>query len=102
MGNIAKYLYIWNDWIVFPGLAIFSFVAYAKLRKRSLLVTGVGVLSVVLGKCLVALFPPSQEVLFPTQMQSIGFWFTVVGLGVSVAAFVWFIVKDYRAKSQRI
>ena len=102
MGDLATYLSNWNDWIVLPGLAICSFVAFFKLRKRSLLVTGTGILFVILGRSLIAMFPPSQELLFPTQMQWVGFGFFSIGILVAIAGSVWFIGKDYHAKPQRI
>ncbi|HEY1286834.1 MAG TPA: hypothetical protein VGF58_00805 [Burkholderiales bacterium] len=93
MDAIAPYLFMWNDWVVFPALLVVSAIALWKLRKPSLLVLTAGLALVVVAKILENAYPAP---LHPAYVASI--FVGIAGLVSAIAGSVWFFWKDYRVR----
>ena len=95
MTEIATALDTWNDWIVFPALALVALVLHFRRRKHSTLTLLVGFALLLLGKLFVFVYRLSP--LHPLYLA--GAVIGALGLILAIAGFVWFMRKDNVKKS---
>lgn len=95
MNEFAVYLHAWNNWVVTPALFLIAFVAYFRLKKRSLLAIGIGVLLVLSAQVTKQFADSPSTVMFCVAVASIGVVIAMTGLA-------WFVVKDSRAQAGKI
>ena len=93
MDAFTAYLFLWNDWVVFPAVLVGSALAYWRLRKRSLLALTVGLALIVTAKGLEAAYPTPLHPAYVT-----GLVVGIVGLVFAAGGFVWFFWKDYQGR----
>jgi len=98
MSEIARYIYLWNDWIIFPALLIAALVAHLKYRKASTLLVASGIGLILIAQSLLHYFYSTP--LHPAYVAALACY--PIGLLMSVGGFVWFLRKDYRAQRNGI
>lgn len=91
MADFANVLFVWNDWVVFPVLALAALVLHIRRRKHSTLLLFVGLLVLLVGRVLLLAYSHS-----PLHVgYIIGLVVSSVGLVAAAAGAVWFMRKDY-------
>lgn len=97
MTEFTNVLFAWNDWIVFPVLALAAIVVHIRRRKRSTLLLSAGFLALIVGKVLTTAYSHS-----PLHLAYItGLIIGSVGLAASVVGALWFLRKDYVVSSKQ-
>lgn len=98
MGQLAHYVYLWNDWVVFPGMLIAALILHSRRRKRSTLLLSVGLALLVLGKVGNELGP--EYILHPLRITAMSVY--VIGLLSAVIGFGWFLRKNLHDDKTKI
>jgi len=95
MGDIAKYLFAWNDWVVMPIVLVVAIYAFVRLRRPSLLVFAFGA-SLYVGSSVLQLFyhPSPSHFAYNAALVS-----QYLGMVIALAALVWFWRGDRHATS---
>jgi len=97
MSDFTHVLFAWNDWVVFPVLAVVALVLHIRRRKHSTLLLFVGLFVLLVGRVLLVAYFQS-----PLHLgYLIGLVVSSVGLVASIAGAVWFLRKDYVVPSKQ-
>jgi len=95
MGDIAKYLFAWNDWVVMPIVLVVAIRAFVRLRRPSLLLFAFGASLYIASSALQLYYQPSPSHLaYNAALIS-----QYLGLLTGLVAFVWFWHRDRHATS---
>ena len=104
MDSLRTYVYGWNEWIVFPVLAIAATIWFLQVRRYSTFAICIGAVGLVIGDLLWTVYPPD-----PAKMaagNSSWFWTLVIFRGVALTAAigggVWYWMADRRHVSKGI
>ena len=94
MSELRYYLYAWNDWVVFPAIALVAVYAYAKLRRTSTLLIACGAVTYVGAEIFQRLHQSQIGVLYEMLLAA-----QILALLVGVGGTIWWW-RERRAKRQ--
>ncbi len=92
MGELRNYLYAWNDWVVYPVIALVAVYFYARLRRISTLLMACGAVLYVGSEIFQNVHHSRIDVLYGVSLGTQG-----IGLLVGLGGFVWYW-REERAK----
>jgi len=95
--DFANALFLWNDWIVFPAFTVAALILHLRRRKPSTLLLFVGMVVLLAGRAMVAVF--SQAPLHPWYIA--GLVVGTVGFVAALSGAVWFWRRDSHVSSNR-
>jgi len=95
--DFGNALNAWNDWVVFPAIAIAALILHVRRRKSSTLLLVAGLAVLIVGRAILTMF--SQTPLHPWYI--VGLVAYTLGFVAAVAGAVWFWRKDFHASSNR-
>ena len=97
MNDATAYVYLWNEWLVFPALLIGAIIVHSQYRKASTLMIVVGLTFILAAQAVRYMYPAP---LHPVNFAALAFFF--IGLVAAVWGMAWFWRNDFRRRKSGI